>query len=92
MLGSATPSLESMYRAKHGEYRLLELKRSGQRAMAAVHTVDLRTGVKKRQSFYFESKAAGINGGALSKKRTDYFVFKPTWVCGIYFLQRKAGM
>ena len=46
-----------------------------------------QTGVKKRQSFYFESKAAGINGGALSKKRTDYFVFKPTWVCGIYFLQ-----
>ena len=47
VLGSATPSLESMYRAKHGEYRLLELKnRSGQQAMAAVHTVDLRQELK----------------------------------------------
>ena len=47
ILGSATPSLESMYRAKHGEYKLLELKnRSGQQAMATVYTVDLREELK----------------------------------------------
>ena len=47
ILGSATPSLESMYRAKHGEYKLLELRnRSGQQAMATVHTVDLREELK----------------------------------------------
>lgn len=46
-LGSATPSLEAMYRAKAGEYTLLELKkRSGQQELAQVHTVDLRTELK----------------------------------------------
>lgn len=43
ILGSATPSVEAMYRAKHGEYKLLELhKRSGNQEMAQVHVVDLR--------------------------------------------------
>lgn len=47
VLGSATPSLEAMYRARKGEYRLLELKsRSGQQEMAQVYTVDLREELK----------------------------------------------
>ena len=47
VLGSATPSLEAMYRAKAGEYTLLELKnRSGQQELAQVHIADLRTELK----------------------------------------------
>lgn len=47
VLGSATPSLEAMYRARAGVYRLLELKnRSGQQELAQVHTVDLRKELK----------------------------------------------
>lgn len=47
VLGSATPSLEAMYRAKAGIYQLLEMKnRSGQQELARVHTVDLRQELK----------------------------------------------
>lgn len=47
VLGSATPSLEAMYRAKSGIYQLLEMKnRSGQQELARVHTVDLRQELK----------------------------------------------
>src|SRR5699024_11128437 len=43
VLGSAAPSMEAMYRAKRGEYVLLELKnRSRRQQMAEVSVVDLR--------------------------------------------------
>ena len=48
VLGSATPSLEAMYRSKNGEYRLLELKnRSGMQKMASVYVADLRQELKE---------------------------------------------
>ena len=47
VLGSATPSLEAMYRARKGEYVLLTMKsRSRMQSMARVHTVDLRAELK----------------------------------------------
>ena len=47
VLGSATPSMESMYRARLGEYRLLELKkRSREQEMADVYVTDLREELK----------------------------------------------
>lgn len=43
VLGSATPSIEAMYRAKEGTYQLVELvNRAKMQAMAQVYTVDLR--------------------------------------------------
>ena len=43
VLGSATPSVESYYRAKTGEYQLLELKhRIGERKLPECQVVDLR--------------------------------------------------
>lgn len=43
VLGSATPSVESYYKAKSGEYRLLELKhRVAQKPLPVCHVVDLR--------------------------------------------------
>lgn len=48
VLGSATPSLEAMYRAKKGEYRLFELKnRLKNQQMARVYVADLREELKK---------------------------------------------
>lgn len=48
VLGSATPSVESFYRAGKGEYVLLTLKnRAGNAALPAVRTVDLREEFRK---------------------------------------------
>ena len=48
LLGSATPSLESFYRAKNGHYRLLEMRdRVLDRKMPDVHIVDMRAEFKK---------------------------------------------
>ena len=47
VLGSATPSLEAMYRARNGEYVLMEMKnRSKMQDPAEVYTVDLREELK----------------------------------------------
>lgn len=51
VLASATPSLESWYRAQRGEYQLVEMpRRVMNRALPAVRTVDLRDEVHGRQS------------------------------------------
>ena len=47
VLGSATPSMEAMYRAKNGEYVLMEMKnRSKMQDPAEVYTVDMRKELK----------------------------------------------
>lgn len=69
VLGSATPSLESMYRAKHGIYRLLELKnRSGHQGMAVVHTVDLRQELKNGNRSILSEKLQELMEERLQKK------------------------
>lgn len=47
VLGSATPSIETMYRAKNGSYRLYILKnRFGGKTLPAVQIVDMREEIK----------------------------------------------
>ena len=47
LLGSATPSIETMYRAKKGDYRLYELStRFGGRSLPRVEIVDMRQELK----------------------------------------------
>lgn len=59
VLGSATPSLESYYRAKKGIYRLFTLKkRAGGAHLPEVHIVDLRK--------EFENKNYSVFSGRLS--------------------------
>lgn len=49
VLGSATPSLESYYRAQQGEYALSQLpQRVENRPLPAVNTIDLRTESRER--------------------------------------------
>ncbi|MBC8351283.1 MAG: primosomal protein N' [Planctomycetes bacterium] len=51
VLGSATPSLESWSRAKHGEFQLVELEnRILDRPLPHVGTIDLRTEYQSRKS------------------------------------------
>lgn len=68
VLGSATPSLEAMYRAKGGAYRLLELKmRSRQQEMAQVHTVDLRMEMKNGNRSILSAKLQELMADRLEK-------------------------
>ena len=54
LLGSATPSVESMYRAKTGAYRLYEIKqRFGGRNLPQVTIVDMRDELKKGNDLSF---------------------------------------
>ncbi len=69
VLGSATPSLEAMYRARSEEYRLLVLKeRSGQQGMAEVHTVDLRQELKNGNRSILSLKLQELMADRLEKK------------------------
>ncbi|PWJ51596.1 replication restart helicase PriA [Faecalicatena contorta] len=69
VLGSATPSLEAMYRAKNGEYTLLELKnRSGMQDMAQVYTVDLREELKEGNRSILSRKLQELIADRLEKK------------------------
>lgn len=69
VLGSATPSLEAMYRARNGEYRLLELKnRSGQQEMAEVHVVDLREELKNGNRSILSEKLQELMADRLEKR------------------------
>lgn len=53
LLGSATPSMEAYYRAKHGEYKLFTLKeRLTGGSLPAVYTVDLREELKTETAPY----------------------------------------
>jgi len=57
VLGSATPSVESYYKAMHGEYTLLELPdRIGGRSMASVQIVDMREELRSGNRSIISSK------------------------------------
>ena len=54
LLGSATPSIETMYHAKQGNYRLFTLKqRYNQRALPQVQIVDMREELKEGNDLSF---------------------------------------
>lgn len=69
ILGSATPSMEAMYRTKHGEYKLLELKqRSMQQEMADVYVVDLREELRSGNRSILSGLLQGMITDRLEKK------------------------
>lgn len=52
LLGSATPSLETMYNVTHGKYKILELPvRVVNRSMPEIHLVDLQKEVREEKQF-----------------------------------------
>lgn len=69
VLGSATPSLEAMYRARKGEYVLLELKnRSRMQQLAEVYTVDLRQELREGNRSILSRKLQELIEDRLKKK------------------------
>ena len=69
VLGSETPSLEAMYRAKCGEYCLLEMpNRSGMQDMAEVSTVDLREEIKEGNRSILSRKLQDMIADRLEKR------------------------
>ena len=69
VLGSATPSLEAMYRARKGEYILLELKnRSRMQRLADVYTVDLRRELREGNRSILSRKLQELMEDRLEKK------------------------
>ncbi|MCI8327896.1 MAG: primosomal protein N', partial [Lachnospiraceae bacterium] len=70
ILGSATPSLESFYRAKRGEYQLLELKkRVSDRALPVCHIVDLREELREGNRSILSHKLQELIEERLQKKQ-----------------------
>lgn len=54
VMGSATPTIESMYHAKHGQYHLLELtKRPFNRPLPAITLVDMKEELKAKHLSIF---------------------------------------
>ena len=69
VLGSATPSMEAMYRARRGEYVLFEMKnRSRMQKMADVYTVDLREELKNGNRSILSRKLVELMEDRLAKK------------------------
>lgn len=69
VLGSATPSMEAMYRARKGEYCLLELKnRSCMQDMAKVCVVDLREEMKSGNRSILSMRLQEMLAERLEKK------------------------
>ena len=57
VLGSATPSLESYYRALKGEYKLFKIEeRAGNAVLPEVHIVDLRKEFEAKNYSIFSRK------------------------------------
>ena len=69
VLGSATPSLEAMYRARRGEYVLFEMKnRSRMQQMAQVYTVDMREELKNGNRLILSRKLMELMAERLAKR------------------------
>lgn len=70
VLGSATPSIESYYKARNGEYVLLRLqKRVQQKPLAECYTVDLREELKEGNRSILSRKLQELMEERLEKKQ-----------------------
>ena len=69
LLGSATPSLESYYRAENGEFTLLEMKhRPKDAVLPTVHVVDMREELKAHHTSIFSRQLLSLMEDRLKKK------------------------
>ncbi len=69
VMGSATPSVESYYKAQNGEYQLHEMNiRAGNSRMADVHIIDLREELEKGNRGIFSDKLNELILDRLQKK------------------------
>lgn len=70
VLGSATPSVDSFYRAKSGEYRLLELKRRvREKPLPACEVIDLREELKRGNRSILSERLTELMEDRLAKRQ-----------------------
>lgn len=69
VLGSATPSLSSYYKAQKGEYELIELKHRVNNSFPLIHIVDMRKEIAKRNFSVFSAELKNAIGKNLENKR-----------------------
>ena len=70
VLGSATPSVESFYKAQTGEYELLELKsRVGKKELPTCHVIDLRDELRLGNRSILSAKLQELMEDRLRKKQ-----------------------
>ena len=76
VLGSATPSVESMYHAKNGDYQLYQLKRRyGNKPLPQVQIVDMSEEIKNGNDLAFSYDLLdAIRDTAKAKKQTILFL------------------
>jgi primosomal protein N' (replication factor Y) len=91
VLGSASPSIETYYHAKNGDYKLLTLpKRIDDRPLPPVEVVDMRAEMKAKNYNVLSRKLSGKLKATLQKKeqailfinRRGYFSFVMCRSCG----------
>lgn len=91
ILGSATPSVDSYYRALSGEYQLFTLsERAASATMPEVHVVDLKEELKSGNRTMFSHKLRELIKDRLNKKeqtmlfinRRGYYGFISCRACG----------
>lgn len=91
VLGSATPSVDSYYKALSGEYTLFHLReRANEARLPATHQVDLRTELKQGNKSMFSRKLLNLMEDRLAKKeqimlfinRRGYYGFLSCRSCG----------
>ncbi len=69
LLGSATPSINSYYRAENGEYRLLELKNRINMKFPNIYAVDMRDEITLGNKSMFSIRLQKAVGKALEEKK-----------------------
>jgi len=76
ILGSATPSIESYYKAKTGEYKLLELpSRINNKRMPKIQVIDMKKELDKgNKSIFSTSLYNSIKENLEAKKQTILFI------------------
>ncbi|QIB26260.1 primosomal protein N' [Caloranaerobacter azorensis] len=76
VLGSATPSIETYYRAKNGDFKLLEMPiRANKAKMPSIEIVDMKEELEKgNKSIFSESLFKAIKDNLHNKKQTILFL------------------
>lgn len=94
VLGSATPSIEEYYRAKNGEYELIELKkRANNKPLPKIEVVDMKEELKygnrsflsNRLKLQIEEEIKNNNQVILFLNRRGYSSFVSCRECGYVF-------
>lgn len=91
VLGSATPSVESFYQAKLGNYRLLELNsRIGTRALPSCEVIDLREELRRGNRSILSGRLQELIEDRLEKKQQIMLFLNRRGVAG-FFSCRACG-